>query len=165
MAATKTYYEKLRDPRWQKKRLAVLDAAGWRCEECGAEGRELHVHHGYYGKGLDPWDYSDKTLHTLCDNCHEIAEQLLAEIRERIGRLRFAGLSDLLSRLESLEGRVIVQDLPRPTLKTVMDSVPDALREAIDSGELTDDEEIEFLQQVIRQERVRQGIPVDGGVS
>jgi len=30
----KTYAEKLKDPRWQKKRLERLDLAEWECEIC-----------------------------------------------------------------------------------------------------------------------------------
>ena len=52
----KTYSEKLKDPRWQKKRLEILDSAGWRCEDCGCglqDGREFHVHHTAYISGKD----------------------------------------------------------------------------------------------------------------
>jgi len=30
----------------------------------------LHVHHLYYVKGRDPWEYPDFALVPLCDDCH-----------------------------------------------------------------------------------------------
>lgn len=74
-AAAISYYEKLKDPRWQKKRLRVLDLADWKCEGCGANDKTLTVHHGYYRKGAEPWDYPDNTLWSLCEDCHVLAEE------------------------------------------------------------------------------------------
>jgi len=34
----KTYGEKLKDPRWQKKRLGLLEKADWTCLFCGGAG-------------------------------------------------------------------------------------------------------------------------------
>lgn len=64
-----TYSEKLKDPRWQRKRLLVFDRAGWACENCGCKERTLHVHHLIYSKG-QPWESPDKTLECLCQDCH-----------------------------------------------------------------------------------------------
>lgn len=63
------YANKLLDPRWQKKRLEVLNAAGWKCSRCGASDKTLHVHHPHYIAGREPWDYDD--LISLCDDCHK----------------------------------------------------------------------------------------------
>jgi len=68
---TKTYAEKLRDPRWQKKRLQVLQDAGFACSECGSVERTLHIHHPFYRKGVEPWDYADWDLICVCEDCHE----------------------------------------------------------------------------------------------
>jgi hypothetical protein len=65
------YSKKLLDPRWQRKRLEILDRDGFQCRSCGARDRTLHVHHRYYEYGRDPWDYDSKILVTLCDECHE----------------------------------------------------------------------------------------------
>ncbi len=32
---SKPYWQKLQDPRWQRKRLEILNRAGWKCEKCG----------------------------------------------------------------------------------------------------------------------------------
>lgn len=66
----KTYQEKLKDPRWQKKRLKILERDGWMCTNCGADWLSLHIHHKTYIKGRDPWEYEDEELSTLCEICH-----------------------------------------------------------------------------------------------
>ena len=66
-----TYSEKLKDPRWQKKRLEILDRDGWACRECGNAERTLHVHHTQYAERTDPWDYQDTCYVVLCDICHK----------------------------------------------------------------------------------------------
>lgn len=71
----KSYSDLLKDPRWQRKRLAILEAAGWKCRGCGEGSKQLHVHHGYYERGRMPWDYEDGTLWVLCVDCHELAEE------------------------------------------------------------------------------------------
>jgi 5-methylcytosine-specific restriction endonuclease McrA len=70
----KSYSEKLKDPRWQRVRLHVLERSGWKCEGCGATTTTLHVHHGYYERGREPWEYDSQTLWALCEECHEDAE-------------------------------------------------------------------------------------------
>ena len=71
----KSYAEKLKDQRWQKKRLELLEAAGWKCqhEVCNHvdEKPTLHVHHKIYLKSIDPWDYDDWAYLVLCESCHE----------------------------------------------------------------------------------------------
>jgi hypothetical protein len=39
-----SYADLLKDPRWQKKRLEVLESNGWACEACGSATKTLHVH-------------------------------------------------------------------------------------------------------------------------
>lgn len=68
-----TYSELLRDPRWQKKRLKALEAAGWKCKACGDSDETLHVHHIRYIKGRKPWEYELNELKVLCAGCHEQA--------------------------------------------------------------------------------------------
>jgi hypothetical protein len=68
--ATK-YWEKLKDPRWQRKRLEKLEAAHWACDSCGDGEATLHVHHKQYFKGREPWEYELTQLSVLCESCHE----------------------------------------------------------------------------------------------
>ena len=67
-----TYREQLADPRWQRRRLEVMERAGFKCESCGEvpEGESLHVHHRRYMKGCLAWEYSDEELCCLCNGCH-----------------------------------------------------------------------------------------------
>jgi len=48
-----TYAEKLRDPRWQRRRLEKLDAADFHCESCGDGESTLHVHHRFTNAGAN----------------------------------------------------------------------------------------------------------------
>jgi hypothetical protein len=65
-----SYVERLKDPRWQRRRLEILSRADFACEECEARDRTLHVHHKLYRKGAMPWDYADHELAALCEQCH-----------------------------------------------------------------------------------------------
>src|SRR5690242_19093909 len=67
--ANKTYSEKLKDPRWQKRRLEVLNRDNFSCYWCGDKESTLHVHHEMY-LGKDPWDTPEECLTSLCDDCH-----------------------------------------------------------------------------------------------
>ena len=66
----KTYREKLRDPRWQRRRLEILQRDDFKCRRCEDASSPLNVHHLYY-ENRDPWDYPDDSLATLCESCHE----------------------------------------------------------------------------------------------
>ncbi len=72
---TKSYSEKLKDPRWQKKRLEVLEAGLWECGDCGEKDKTLNVHHCWYERGVEPWGYPDECYRVLCDVCHSVAEE------------------------------------------------------------------------------------------
>lgn len=66
-----TYWEKLQDPRWQKKRLEAMEKSDFCCEICGDSGSMLQVHHKEYFKGHEPWEYGVNQLAVLCKSCHE----------------------------------------------------------------------------------------------
>ncbi len=78
-----TYAEKLRDPRWQKKRLQILERDKWRCKACHSADKNLQVHHLYYAR-LDPWEYPDHVYQTLCDDCHGVRQRIVDRAVERI---------------------------------------------------------------------------------
>jgi hypothetical protein len=82
-----SYYELLRRPEWQKKRLAVMNAADFSCQECGATERTLNVHHRFYKKGAKPWEYVDEDLVCLCEECHRDRHELQVDLGRRLGRL------------------------------------------------------------------------------
>lgn len=66
-----SYWQKLKDPRWQKRRLEILNEAEFACEICGDTESTLHVHHLKYDKGKEPWEYGSEWLACLCESCHE----------------------------------------------------------------------------------------------
>lgn len=65
------YAEKLKDPRWQKKRLLILERDQWTCQQCYDTESTLVVHHRRYLPDVEPWDYPENLLITLCKDCHE----------------------------------------------------------------------------------------------
>lgn len=73
------YAEKLKDPRWQKKRLEVFNRDGFKCCHCYADDKTLHVHHLIYLPGKEPWDYDMDCFLTLCYECHEYLESRQAD--------------------------------------------------------------------------------------
>jgi len=89
--ASKTYAEKLKDPRWQKKRLEVLDDAEFQCEVCGDTESTLHVHHKQYIKGHDVWEYEREQLACLCEKCHEEQHGLDARFQDLLSRIPMDG--------------------------------------------------------------------------
>lgn len=82
-----TYSEKLKDPRWQKRRLQLLEAANFTCRHCKSTKETLHVHHGVYRKGVEPWDYEDAVMHVLCEGCHEQSETGRRLVNEQFARI------------------------------------------------------------------------------
>jgi hypothetical protein len=68
-----SYYEQLKHPSWQRKRLEMLEQAGWTCQSCGAKDDTLHVHHRRYIKGQMVWEYEGQDLEVLCEACHSNA--------------------------------------------------------------------------------------------
>jgi 5-methylcytosine-specific restriction endonuclease McrA len=65
------YYEKLKDPRWQKKRLEIMERDRWKCKKCGNKENTLNVHHIAYFKNYEPWEVPDGFLITFCEQCHK----------------------------------------------------------------------------------------------
>lgn len=62
------YSEKLKDPRWQKKRLEILSRDNFTCQCCGDKDTSLHIHHSKYTG--EPWEAPNEDLKTLCEHCH-----------------------------------------------------------------------------------------------
>ncbi len=71
-----SYKEKLKDPRWQRKRLYILDRDGFKCRYCGDNKSSLQVHHHFYINGTEPWEYDDEVYVTLCGKCHVHEEEM-----------------------------------------------------------------------------------------
>lgn len=64
-----TYQRKLADPRWQQKRLLIMQRDHFTCQKCADKETELQVHHKEYLG--NPWEAKDEDLETLCAHCHK----------------------------------------------------------------------------------------------
>ena len=95
------YSELLKHPKWQRKRLEILKRDEFTCRRCDETDKTLHVHHGYYRRGLNPWEYEDETLFTLCEDCHEREQALLDRVHRRLGHLGL-NLETVLGFLDAL---------------------------------------------------------------
>ena len=82
-----TYADKLLDPRWQKKRILILQRDNFTCQMCGDTKNTLHVHHKFYIQGAEPWHYDDYSLITLCKDCHIACEYILVRKKLLLYRL------------------------------------------------------------------------------
>ncbi len=96
-----SYAELLRDPRWQRKRLEVMERDEFQCQECGSGTRTLNVHHTYYAKGRKPWEYEADALRTLCEECHKRLTDLLAETMRMLGALHVDSLALVVDALRA----------------------------------------------------------------
>lgn len=94
------YGRKLQDPRWQKKRLEILERDRFQCQVCGDCRSMLHVHHVAYDpvERIDPWEYIDETLVTLCARCHDAEE--MAERRAIYAARRMLAIAGLRTFIE-----------------------------------------------------------------
>jgi len=68
------YAEKLKDPRWQARRLRVFERDQFSCRSCNDTKTELQVHHLKYNG--EPWQAPEENLITLCKHCHSAVETL-----------------------------------------------------------------------------------------
>jgi hypothetical protein len=71
---TINYSEKLKDPRWQKKRLEIMQRDDFTCQFCQDKETTLNIHHKRYIAKKEPWEYNSESLITLCEDCHLIME-------------------------------------------------------------------------------------------
>jgi len=77
-----TYSEKLKDPRWQKKRLEILERDDFSCQNCEGKSKTLNVHHWKYGK--NPWDVENEFMTTVCEDCHKVIGEMKQKLDYRV---------------------------------------------------------------------------------
>lgn len=78
--ANVNYGELLQRIEWKQKREQILHRDSFQCRNCKS-GSRLQVHHKQYqrykssGKFKSPWNYENKYLITLCNDCHRTGHQ------------------------------------------------------------------------------------------
>lgn len=107
-----SYYQKLQHPNWQRKRLEVMELADFRCTECESSDEMLNVHHTYYTKGAEPWEYPTESLVCLCKTCHEKREAILLRLKQTVGLLD----SDMQKRVLGFASALLTHFTDKPTL-------------------------------------------------
>lgn len=100
---SKTYYELLKDPQWQRRRLEIMNAANFECDNCGASEKTLTVHHKRYIKGLKPWEYEDQYLICLCEDCHKEHHKIDDIIKDKLSLIGGAEKDEILGVLMVME--------------------------------------------------------------
>ena len=90
-----SYAIKLKDPRWQKKRLEIMKRDDFSCKSCSASDKQLHVHHNYYEYGIEIWDYDDDCYETLCYDCHLDTTMNNKDIKSVLKKAKFRRHSEL----------------------------------------------------------------------
>lgn len=106
------YSAKLKDPRWQRKRLEILQRDDFRCKYCHSSEKQLHVHHNYYVYGIEIWDYPDDCYDTLCYDCHYNISEMGKEIKDVIKKARyrrFAEIRNILIMLEHMDEKDLIE--------------------------------------------------------
>jgi len=119
------YSEKFLDPRWQKKRLKILERDDWRCQSCGDKNVTLNVHHIFYKKGKDPWDYNDNILITWCEDCHKKRHTMQHQVLKYISKLTIDELTYLMPILKDRELVKSIGEIntDRETFTSLIDSI------------------------------------------
>jgi hypothetical protein len=100
--ANRSYAELLKDPRWQRRRLEILQRDGWRCVECSSARKTLHVDHRRYSRGA-PWEVDDADLQTLCEGCHGRVTALRKEVADWVARQSIRELEHIVGLLRAMD--------------------------------------------------------------
>jgi 5-methylcytosine-specific restriction endonuclease McrA len=99
----RTYWEKLRDPKWQRLRTERMTIADFTCENCEADDRTLNVHHRIYRKGKEPWEYALADLICLCEVCHEVEHGWRDQLKEVMAKLDVMDIERLCGYAKGLQ--------------------------------------------------------------
>lgn len=160
----KSYSELLKDPRWQRRRLEILQRSDFSCEECGDKESTLHVHHKLYRKNAMPWEYEDHELEALCESCHKIKTVAAEETKRFMSRLsvgrliRIVGYCEGQFALQAIEEDNFTDDnyLQFPDYREAA-GFADALPVIVDSSLLAERMTINELKKLIEHENVVRG--------
>jgi len=159
------YIELLRDPRWQRKKNAILERDDYRCQFCRDTETNLQAHHKRYAKSGLPWDVPNSWLITLCQRCHERVSELINRAREMLAEMNLYELPLAVESLEKLWSvpRVPAIPLPpRPPSPTDRQLTASAFRASIERYE---EEKAEILALVFTRQRSHRVDVIDGHIA
>lgn len=106
----KDYKEQFKSPKWQKKRLEVLNLRGFKCEACEDEEKQLHVHHRFYIKGRQVHEYDNDVLQVLCEDCHKKVHKLSVYEDKYTDLIRLIERHDSIYNEMALDHLVIIME-------------------------------------------------------
>jgi hypothetical protein len=106
------FWQKYKDPRWQKLRLQKMEQAKFQCEHCEDGSSTLNVHHKRYRRGANPWEYELWELECLCEACHEEHHELKNRLNEAIASLDNHAYHELLGFAQALAAKRQCEDVP-----------------------------------------------------
>lgn len=99
------FWQKYRDPRWQKRRLEKFQHADFTCEHCRAADQTLHVHHKIYRRGAAPWEYELQELELLCDACHSEHHEMKSLLQEALAIIDRYAFHEVVGYAQALAAR------------------------------------------------------------
>lgn len=72
-----------------------MEIDNFKCAICGEGEATLNVHHLFYDKNRNYWDYEDHQLITLCEDCHKAAHCFDESFHDIIIELKRKGISSI----------------------------------------------------------------------
>lgn len=98
------YIKQIKSPKWQRRRLEIMNTDNFTCQICGDKENSLNVHHLCYDRDNDIHEYKDTELMTLCEDCHQ-SEHDPELLNDKIHSLNRHGVtnSEICSFLEFLD--------------------------------------------------------------
>lgn len=113
-ASYMTYQEQIKSPKWQKKRLEILERDRYTCQCCLENEKTLHVHHLFYLRNIKIYEYPDNFYITLCEDCHSITheetEKLYISIVEHYSNELNNGGNSLICYIKALRVAVKISE-------------------------------------------------------
>lgn len=96
------FKDQYKHPKWQKKRLEILERDNFNCVNCGEDDKQLDVHHGYYEINKMLWEYDNQTMITLCKKCHKDVDVEKRALHKKIAKLYLWQWKFVISRVDIL---------------------------------------------------------------
>jgi hypothetical protein len=87
-----------------------MERDNFSCQNCLANDKTLNVHHKIYHKGRKPWEYEDRELVTLCEECHEKETHQRKRLNEALAILPPLDVSYVLGYATSLVMLQLAED-------------------------------------------------------